>query len=165
MSSKQVCICPHPQTLTFNVPWSKPTTKPGWDPPSAYSLQILEGSRAESRSTPSWVTPICIESLTSKNPHTHTQQPIHTHTHTMIYSVDGMADKHAQAAEKQIAGLLAAKWTRQYSQMACFIGTRMCLAIVRSNTLLLRGDLAMNWHRHAPDDGVGARAAMTFQIQ
>ncbi len=31
----------------------------------------------------------------------------------MIYSVDGMANKHAQAAERRIAGMLAAKWTRQ----------------------------------------------------
>jgi hypothetical protein len=83
----------------------------------------------------------------------------------MIYSVDGMANKHARAAEKRIAGLLAAKWARQYSQMACFVRTRMCLAIVRSNTLLLQGDCAMNWHRRAADNGVGARAAMTFRIQ
>ncbi len=55
----------------------------------------------------------------------------------MIYSVNGMADKHARAAEKWIAGLLVAKWAWQYSQMACFIRTRMCLAIVQSNTLLL----------------------------
>jgi hypothetical protein len=83
----------------------------------------------------------------------------------MIYSIDGMADKHAQAPEKRIAGLLAAKWARQYSQMACFVRTRMCLAIVRSNTLLLPGGRTMNWRRRAPDDGVGARAAMTFRIQ
>jgi hypothetical protein len=83
----------------------------------------------------------------------------------MIYSVDGMADKHARAAEKRIAGLLAAKWTRQYSQMASFVRTRMCLAIVRSNTLLLRGDRAMNWRRKAPDDGVAVRAAMTMRVQ
>ncbi len=48
----------------------------------------------------------------------------------MIYSVDGMADKHACAAEKQIAGIIAGKWTRQYSQMASIVQTRMCLAIV-----------------------------------
>jgi hypothetical protein len=83
----------------------------------------------------------------------------------MIYSVDGMADKHARAAERRIAGMLAAKWTRQYSQMACFVRTRMCLAVVRSNTLLLRGDRAMNWRRRAPDDGVGARAAMAYRIE
>jgi hypothetical protein len=48
----------------------------------------------------------------------------------MIYSVDGMANKHARAAEKRIAGILAAKWTGQYSQMASFVRTWMCLAIV-----------------------------------
>ncbi len=77
----------------------------------------------------------------------------------------GMADKHARAAEKQIAGILAAKWTRQYSQMASFVRTRMCLAIVQSNTLLLRGDRAMNWRRRAPANGVAARASMIIQIQ
>jgi hypothetical protein len=55
----------------------------------------------------------------------------------MIHSVDGMADKHARTAERRIAGMLAAKWTRQYSQMACFVQTPMCIAVVRSNTLLL----------------------------
>ncbi len=48
----------------------------------------------------------------------------------MIYLVNGMADKHARAAERQIAGILAAKWTQQYSQMASFVWTWMCLAIV-----------------------------------
>jgi hypothetical protein len=55
----------------------------------------------------------------------------------MIYLVNDMADKHARAAEKRIAGILVAKWTRQYSQMASFVRTGMCLAIVQSNTLLL----------------------------
>ncbi len=83
----------------------------------------------------------------------------------MIYSVNGMADKHARATEKRIAGILAAKWTQQYSQMASFVRTWMCLAIVRSNTLLLRGDHAMNWRRRAPNDGVAANAAMTIWVQ
>jgi hypothetical protein len=48
----------------------------------------------------------------------------------MIYLVGGMADKHAQAPEKRIADILAAKWTQQYSQMASFIRTWTCLAIV-----------------------------------
>ena len=82
----------------------------------------------------------------------------------MLYSVDSMADKHACAAEKRIAGIHAAKWTRQYSQMASFVRTWMCLAIVRSTTLLLRGDCGMNWRRRAPDDGVAARAAMTIEV-
>ncbi len=83
----------------------------------------------------------------------------------MIYSVNSMANKHARAAKRLIAGMLAAKWTRQYSQMACFVRTRMCLTVVRSNTLLLRGDRAINWRRQAPDDGMGTRAAITYQIQ
>ncbi len=83
----------------------------------------------------------------------------------MIYLVDGMADKHARAAEKRIAGILAAKWTRQYSQMDSFTQTRMCLAMVRSNTLLLQGDRAMSWRRRAPEDGVATRAAMTMKEQ
>ncbi len=83
----------------------------------------------------------------------------------MIYLVDGMADKHARAAEKRIAGILMAKWTQQYSQMASFVRTWMCLAIVRSNALLLRGDHAMSWHRRAPEDGVATRAAMTINEQ
>ncbi len=83
----------------------------------------------------------------------------------MIYSVNGMADKHVRAAEKRIAGILTAKWTQQYSQMASFVRTWMCLAIVRSNTLLLRGDRAMSWCRRAPEDGVATRAAMTINEQ
>ena len=55
----------------------------------------------------------------------------------MIYSVDGMAEKHARAAKRRVAGMLAAKWKQQYSQMAHFVRTQMCLAVVRSNTLLL----------------------------
>ncbi len=87
------------------------------------------------------------------------------HFTPMIYSVDGMADKHARTAEKRIAGILAAKWTQQFSQMASFVQTQMCLAIVRSNTLLLQGDHAMSWRRSAPEDGVATRAAMTINEQ
>ncbi len=83
----------------------------------------------------------------------------------MIILVDGMADKHARAAEKRIAGILAAKWTQQYSQMGSFVRIWMCLAIVRSNTLFLRGDRAMSWRRRAPEDGVATRVAMTINEQ
>ena len=61
--------------------------------------------------------------------------------------------------------MLAVKWKRQYSQMAYFVRTRMCLAVVRSNTLLLWGDRVMSWRRRAPDDGAGARASMAYQIE
>jgi hypothetical protein len=83
----------------------------------------------------------------------------------MIYLADGMADKHARATEKRIAGILAAKWTQQYIHMASFVCTWMCLAMVRSNTLLLRGDRVMSWRRRAPEDGVATKAAMTINEQ
>jgi hypothetical protein len=83
----------------------------------------------------------------------------------MIDLVNGMADKHVWAAEKQIASILAAKWTQQYSQMASFVLTWMCLAIVQSNTLLLRGDCATSWCRMATEDGVAMGEAMTISEQ
>jgi hypothetical protein len=40
VSSNQVCICPHPQTLTFGKPWFKPTTKSGRHSPFPYPLPL-----------------------------------------------------------------------------------------------------------------------------
>ena len=77
----------------------------------------------------------------------------------MVYSVDGMAAKEARAAERRIAGLLSAKWQRQYSEMANFVRTRMSLSVVRSNTLLLRGDRSTSWRRRGAENGVEASAA------
>jgi hypothetical protein len=48
----------------------------------------------------------------------------------MIYLVNGMAEKHAQATEKWIASILTVKWTLQKSQIASFFQTLMYLAIV-----------------------------------
>ena len=50
----------------------------------------------------------------------------------MAYSVDGLAGKEARAAEKRLASLLASKWHRPYSEMACFVKTWMSLSIARS---------------------------------
>ncbi|EJK66440.1 hypothetical protein THAOC_12644 [Thalassiosira oceanica] len=50
----------------------------------------------------------------------------------MAYSVDGLAGKEARAAEKRLASLLASKWDRPYSEMACFVKTRMSLSISNS---------------------------------
>ena len=74
----------------------------------------------------------------------------------MVYSVDGMAGKEARAAERRLAAKLAGKWGRQYSKMVAFVKTRMALAVVRSNTLLLRGDRATSWRRRAPGGGEAA---------
>ncbi len=74
----------------------------------------------------------------------------------LVYSVDGMASKDARMAERCIAWLLAKKWSRTYFDMASFIHTRMSLAIVRSNTLLLRGNRTNPLCRQAPMDCVAA---------
>ncbi|EJK76592.1 hypothetical protein THAOC_01635, partial [Thalassiosira oceanica] len=81
----------------------------------------------------------------------------------MAYSVDGLAGKEARAAEKRLASLPASKCNRPYSEMACFVKTRMSLSIVRSISMLLRGSRSSAWKRRAPDDGVAACASVTSQ--
>jgi len=71
----------------------------------------------------------------------------------LIYSVDGMACKEARAWEKRVASLLASKMDRPYSEMCGFVRSRMSLAIVRSNTLLLRGQRAHRALRPVLEDG------------
>ena len=72
----------------------------------------------------------------------------------LVYSEDGMASKDARTAERRVTWLLAEKWKRTYSDMAHFIQTRMSLAVVRSNTLLLRGDRTSPMSRPDPSGGV-----------
>ena len=62
----------------------------------------------------------------------------------LVYSVDGMAGKGARAYEKRITSLLADKWSREYSFVAGWVKVRADLAVVRSDTLLLRGSRARN---------------------
>jgi hypothetical protein len=77
----------------------------------------------------------------------------------LAYSVCGLPCGAAMAAEKRLGGLLARKWERNYSEMVGFIRQRMSLAIVRSNSLLLRGERANTWRRRAADDGAAAGAS------
>ena len=72
---------------------------------------------------------------------------------TLIYSVDGMAGREAQAFEKRIAHLLAEKWERRYSELCGFVRGRMALSVVRSNSLLLRGSRMGKAARFAGQDG------------
>ena len=57
----------------------------------------------------------------------------------MIYSADGISGAEALAAQKRLAALLSYKLKQEYSEICGFVRTRMSLAIVRSNSLLLRG--------------------------
>ena len=83
----------------------------------------------------------------------------------LCYSVDGMACKATRAAERRLASLLSVKWDRQYSEMVNFIRTRMSLAVVRSNTLLLRSERIHTWHRRAPEDGSAIAAAPSSTVE
>ena len=60
----------------------------------------------------------------------------------LVYSVDGMTGQDARAYENRIVNLLAEKWSREYSSIAGWVKARISLAVVRSNTLLLRGSRA-----------------------
>ena len=57
----------------------------------------------------------------------------------LVFSADGMAGEEAKAAMKRMASLLSKKLKREYSEMCGYVKARMSLAVVRSNTLLLRG--------------------------
>ena len=57
----------------------------------------------------------------------------------MVYSADGIPGTEALAAQKRLAALLSYKLKREYSEMCGFVRARMSLAIVISNSLLLRG--------------------------
>ena len=57
----------------------------------------------------------------------------------MVYSVDGIAGREAKSAEKRLASALAEKWKRKYSEMVFNARIRMSLAVVKANSLLIRG--------------------------
>ena len=57
----------------------------------------------------------------------------------MIYSVDGIAGREAKSAEKRIVSALAGKWKKEYSEMVFYVRVRMALAVVKANSLLIRG--------------------------
>jgi hypothetical protein len=56
-----------------------------------------------------------------------------------VYSVDGMSGHETRQAERHVASRLSGKWRREYSEMVGCVRVRMALAVVRSNSLLLRG--------------------------
>ena len=55
----------------------------------------------------------------------------------MVYFVDGIPGAEALAAQKILAALFRYKLKREYSEMCGFVRSRMSLAIVRSNSLIL----------------------------
>ena len=75
---------------------------------------------------------------------------------TMVYSADGIPGAEALAAQKRLAALLSYKLKREYTEMCGFVRAQISLAIVRSNSLLLRGPRdkgACIWQRSELTDG------------
>ena len=76
---------------------------------------------------------------------------------SMVYSADGIPGAEALAAQKRLATLLSYKLKQEYSQICDLLRARMLLAIVRSNSLLLRGPCdkgARIWQQPKLTDGV-----------
>jgi hypothetical protein len=57
----------------------------------------------------------------------------------LVYSVDGIAGRETKMAERRLASQLAWKWKKEYSEMVGYIQMRMCMSVLRANTLLIRG--------------------------
>jgi hypothetical protein len=76
----------------------------------------------------------------------------------LVYSVDGVPGREARAAERRLAAKLAEKWERPYSQMVHYVRCRMSIAVVRSNSLLLRGSRDRKEPRPFVNCGAAVRA-------
>ena len=57
----------------------------------------------------------------------------------IVYSADVIPGAEALDAQKRLPALLSYKLKQEYSEMCGFVRARMSLAIVRYNSLLLRG--------------------------
>ena len=57
----------------------------------------------------------------------------------MVYSVDGIAGRKCWNVEKWLATHLAGQWNQEYSQMVYYVRVRMAIAVVRANSVLIRG--------------------------
>ena len=74
----------------------------------------------------------------------------------MVYSADRIPGAEALAAQKRLALLLSYKLKPEYSEMCGFVRARISLAIVRSDSLILRGPCdkgARIWQRQELTDG------------
>ena len=57
----------------------------------------------------------------------------------MVCSADRTPGAEALAVQNRLSALLSYKLKREYSEMCGFVRLRISLAIVRSNSLILRG--------------------------
>jgi hypothetical protein len=61
------------------------------------------------------------------------------HFTPFVVSTDGMLGEEAKRVLQRIAGTLAKKWNKPYSQMVNFVRTRISIGIARATHLCIRG--------------------------
>ena len=71
----------------------------------------------------------------------------------LVYSVDGIRGRKAKSAERRLASALGEKWSRPYSYMVHYVKVRMSIAVVRANSLLIRGSRDRGPARSQIDSG------------
>jgi len=71
----------------------------------------------------------------------------------LVYSVDGIRGREAKSAERRLASALGEKWSRPYSYMVHYVKVRMSIAVVRANSLLIRGSRDRGPARSQIDSG------------
>eukprot|EP00956_Cyclotella_meneghiniana_P042116 scaffold248361_cov42-Cyclotella_meneghiniana.AAC.1 len=81
----------------------------------------------------------------------------------LVYSVDGMAGRETKQAERKLASRLAHKWNKEYSYMVAYVRARMALAVVRSNSLLVRGSRKRRAQRPLIDEGAAMLGWQTWR--
>ncbi len=57
----------------------------------------------------------------------------------LVDSVDGIAGREAKNAKKHLPYHLLEKWHKPLPQMVYYVWIRMSIAVVRANSLLIRG--------------------------
>ena len=72
----------------------------------------------------------------------------------MIATCEAIFDIEAEVYIKNLASLLAHKWKKGHSVIACYIRAIMQVAILRSVSLCIRGT-RMKWRSAVIDDGAG----------
>ena len=76
------------------------------------------------------------------------------HFTPLCFSVDGLAGSEAGCFIKRIATGLSSKWERNYSEVLCWVRTRLAFAILRATGLCVRGTRS-KWRCLGLEDGAG----------
>ena len=74
------------------------------------------------------------------------------HFTPLCFSVDGLAGSEAVCFLRRLAGGLSSRWDRTYSEVLCWIRTRLAFAILRATGLCVRGSRS-KWRCLGLEDG------------